>query len=204
MIAWAIETARQSNLFDHILVSTDNDEICQIAGDWGAEVPFKRPEELADDITPTVRVIAHAVREVNANGWGVEYACCIYPCSPLMCSEDLKKSFELMVARNANFVYPVTEYPHPIQRAMRRLPDDKMKFYSPQYELARTQDLETSYHDAGQFYWGTASAWLEEKKMHTDGIGMVVPKWKVVDIDTEADWIRATHIHKAISECNQR
>jgi CMP-N-acetylneuraminic acid synthetase len=113
--------------------------------------------------------------------------------------DDLVKAYELVIDRKTDFVYPVAEYSHPIQRAMRQLPNDAMQFYAPQFELTRTQDLEKSYHDAGQFYWGVASAWLEYRKMHTDGIGMPIPNWRVVDIDSEDDWMRATIIFKSLN-----
>lgn len=191
MIAWAISTARESGLFDHIIVSTDDEEIAELARNWGAETPFVRPANLADDLTPTVPVVAHAVKSCIEYGWAVDYACCIYPCVPFLQVSDLVAALDLAQARNADFVYPVTEYAHPIQRAMRQLPGGKMQFFSPEHELTRTQDLEKSYHDAGQFYWGKASAWLEQKKMHTAGLGMQIPNWRVVDIDTENDWKRA-------------
>lgn len=191
MIAWAISTARESDLFDHIIVSTDDEEIAELARNWGAETPFVRPANLADDLTPTVPVVAHAVKSCIEYGWAVDYACCIYPCVPFLQVSDLVAALDLAQARNADFVYPVTEYAHPIQRAMRQLPGGKMQFFSPEHELTRTQDLEKSYHDAGQFYWGKASAWLEQKKMHTAGLGMQIPNWRVVDIDTENDWKRA-------------
>lgn len=198
MIAWTIKVARESKLFDHVVVSTDDEEISRVATELGAETPFKRPMNLADDLTPTAPVVAHAVHFCRSMGWTVDYACCMYPCAPFMMVEDLVAAYGLIVQQQANFVYPVAEYPHPIQRAMRQLANGQMEFYSPQFELTRTQDLETSYHDAGQFYWGTASAWLEGKKMHTDGIGMPIPNWRVVDIDTEDDWIRASYIFKSI------
>lgn len=198
MIYWTIKVAQESKLFDHIIISTDDDEIGEIATTLGAEMLFKRPTNLADDLTPTVPVVAHAVRICKNLGLNAKYACCLYPCAPFMTKDDLVTAYKLMVEKQTNFVYPVTEYPHPIQRALRRLPNGRMEFYAPQFELARTQDLEISYHDAGQFYWGTAAAWLDEMKMHTDGLGMPIPKWRVVDIDTEDDWIRASHIFELI------
>jgi pseudaminic acid cytidylyltransferase len=199
MIEWSIKIAQESNLFDHIIVSTDDEEIARIARDSGAATPFKRPVDLADDLTPTVPVVAHAVASCIKLGWDVKYACCIYPCAPFMQVDDLVKAYELVIDRKTDFVYPVAEYSHPIQRAMRQLPNDAMQFYAPQFELTRTQDLEKSYHDAGQFYWGVASAWLEYRKMHTDGIGMPIPNWRVVDIDSEDDWMRATIIFKSLN-----
>lgn len=198
MIAWAITIAQESRIFDHIIVSTDDEEIADIGRMWGAETPFVRPVELADDLTPTVPVIAHAVNAGIAKGWDVSHACCIYPCAPFLQASDLVLAFELANSLDAEFVYPVTEYAHPIQRAMRHFPGGKMEFFSPQFELTRTQDLERSYHDAGQFYWGKASAWLAHKKMHTAGIGMPIPNWRVVDIDNENDWKRAEFIFKQL------
>jgi len=199
MIAWAILIAKESGLFDHIIVTTDDDEIASIARDWGAETPFKRPENLSDDLTPTAPVIAHAVKSCIDLGWKIDYACCIYPCSPFLNVEDLVNAFNLMQARNANFVYPVTEYSHPMQRAMRLLPEGKMQFFSPEFELTRTQDLEMAYHDTGQFYWGKLSSWLGNGKMHTDGLGMPIPNWRTVDIDSINDWNRAELIFKTLN-----
>jgi pseudaminic acid cytidylyltransferase len=196
MIAWAITTALESRLFDHVIVSTDDEEIAAISRKWGAETPFSRPAELADDLTPTVPVIAHAVKACLDQAWEVEYACCIYPCAPFLQADDLIIAFDLLQKNNADFVYPVTEYAHPIQRAMRQLPSGQMQFISPENELTRTQDLEKSYHDSGQFYWGRASAWLEHKRMHTDGLGMRIPSWRAVDIDSMDDWKRAEDIYK--------
>jgi len=196
MIAMAISIALESRVFDHVIVSTDDEEIADIARKWGAETPFLRPAELADDLTPTVPVIAHAVKSCLDIGRAVEYACCIYPCVPFLQADDLIAAFDLLQNNNVNFVYPVTEYAHPIQRAMRQLSSGQMQFINPENELTRTQDLEKSYHDSGQFYWGKVSAWLEHKKMHTDGLGMVIPSWRVVDIDSMDDWKRAEEIYK--------
>jgi len=191
MIAWAISIARNSALFDKIIVSTDDEEIAEIAKKWGAETPFIRPSELADDFTQTVPVIAHATKFCRDLGWLADYFCCIYPCVPFLQVIDLVSAFNLVTIKNTDFVYPVTEYFHPVQRAMRRLSNGEMQFFSPEHELTRTQDLEKSYHDAGQFYWGKASAWLEHKEMHSSGVGMPIPNWRVVDIDSTDDWIRA-------------
>jgi pseudaminic acid cytidylyltransferase len=199
MIAWAITIAKESGLFDHIIVSTDDDEISNIAKQWGAETPFERPEDLSDDLTPTVPVIAHAVKSCIDLGWPVEYVCCIYPCAPFLQVDDLIMAFDLIDKKSAEFVYPVTEYAHPVQRAMRQLPSGQMQFLNPEFELTRTQDLELAYHDSGQFYWGKASSWLEHKKMHSDGLGMPIPNWRIVDIDSDDDWSRAELIFKSLN-----
>lgn len=191
MIAWAILEAQKSQLFDHIIVSTDDDEIKKISEQHGATVPFIRPLNISDDNTPTVPVISHAVKEIDRLYQHVDYACCIYPCSPLLLAADLVDAYNLLKSSGKNFVYPVVEYPHSIFRSMRQSKEGKMEFIYPEYELTRTQDLDEAFHDSGQFYWGKAEAWRELKKMHSDGIGMRIPAYRVVDIDTEDDWKRA-------------
>jgi pseudaminic acid cytidylyltransferase len=200
MIAHAIIVAKASGLFDHVVVSTDDKEVAEIARIWGVETPFGRPATLADDHTPPVPVIAHAVIACQDVGWKADYVCCIYPCSPLIETDDLVSSLKIAKAEGAEFIYPVTEYPHPIQRAMRQLSSGAMKFLSSESELIRTQDLEKNYHDAGQFYWGKANAWLEHKNMHSDGLGYPIPSWRVVDIDTEDDWRRADLVLNLIKQ----
>lgn len=199
MIAWAIIAAKDSGLFDQIIVSTDDQETAKMAEHWGGEIPFIRPHDLSDDLTPTVPVIAHAVSFCLNIGLVIDHVCCIYPCAPFIQQSDLRTSLQLAKGKDADFVYPVTEYAHPTQRAMRQLTGGKMQFINSEYEMTRTQDLEKTYHDAGQFYWGKTSSWLEHKKMHTDGIGMIIPNWRVVDIDNDDDWVRAEAVFKSLS-----
>jgi pseudaminic acid cytidylyltransferase len=196
MIAWAIEYALESKMFDKVIVSTDDEGIAKVAREAGALTPFVRPAELADDLTPTVPVIAHAVETCQAIGWDIEYACCIYPCVPFLETSDLINAFSLMLENDSLFAYPVTDYAHPIQRAMCRQTSGQMQFFQPEHELTRTQDLGKSYHDTGQFYWGKAIAWKARMKMHTAGVGLVVPNWRVVDIDNTDDWKRAELLHE--------
>ena len=191
MISWAINVAQKSQLFDYIIVSTDDIEIKYISEQYGAIVPFIRPSNISDDNTPTVPVISHAVKEIDRLYQHVDYACCIYPSSPSLIESDLIKSFNLLKSTGEDIVYPIVEYPHSIFRAMRQSKEGKMQFLYPEYELTRTKDLENTFHDSGQFYWGKAAAWRKLKKMHTDGIGFRIPSYRVVDIDTEDDWKRA-------------
>lgn len=191
MIAYAITAAKASGLFDHIVVSTDDAEIAQIAKAWGAETPFVRPAELANDFTATVPVIAHAIEACRSLGWTFDYACCIYPSVPFIQIDDLRGAFASLSCSEADYCFPVTEYPSAIQRALKLLSNGKMQPYFPEFELTRTQDLELAYYDAGQFYWGRAEAWLTNPKIHKSGAGYVIPNWRVVDIDTPDDWERA-------------
>jgi pseudaminic acid cytidylyltransferase len=202
MIAYAIDAARNCGLFDHVMVSTDDEEIARIAREYRAETPFKRPAELADDYTATVPVIAHAITACRALGWNIDYACCIYPCVPFINSTDLRHALDLLKTSQAAYSFPVTEFPSAIQRALRRLPDGRMLPFYPEFELIRTQDLEPSYHDAGQFYWGKADAWLTNDKTHRSGVGLLIPNWRVVDIDTADDWERAVIFYQLLEKEN--
>jgi pseudaminic acid cytidylyltransferase len=197
IIVWAILAAQKSGLFDYIVVSTDDDEIKSVSEKYGAIVPFIRPANISDDHTPTVPVISHAVKEIDRLYKHVEYACCIYPCSPLLLASDIVEAFNMLESTGVDFVYPIVEYPHSIFRSMRQSKNGKMEFLHPEYELTRTQDLEKTFHDAGQFYWGKAESWRELKKMHTDGLGIEIPSYRVVDIDTEDDWKRADLLFKS-------
>lgn len=198
MIAYAINAAAQSGLFDHIVVSTDDKEIAAIARDWGAETPFVRPAQLANDHTATVPVIAHGIQSCRACGWKFDHVCCIYPAVPLIQIDDLKGSLSLLTEAGADYCFPVTAFPSQVQRALRRGTDGKMQPFYPHFEMVRSQDLEPAYHDAGQFYWGRADAWLHNSSIHDGGIGYVIPRWRVVDIDTDEDWIRAEAFSKCI------
>jgi pseudaminic acid cytidylyltransferase len=159
MIAYAITAAKESGLFEHIVVSTDDEEITQIARTWGAEIPFVRPAELANDYTATVPVFAHAIHACLNLGWSFNRVCCIYPGVPFIQIDDLRGALARMNNSEADYCFPVTEYPSAIQRAFKLLSRGKVKPFYPEFELTRTQDLEPAYHDAGQFYWGKTSAW---------------------------------------------
>jgi len=198
MIAWSIQAAQKSRMFDRVIVSTDAAPIAAIASSYGAEVPFIRPSHLADDATTTAPVIAHTLEAIGIGRGDDAVACCIYPCAPFVASEDLARAQTMLTEHGAAFVYPVAKYPHPVHRAMRRLASGQMQFLHPECELARTQDLEVAFHDAGQFYMGRSSAWLEGRRMHTAGLGMPIPAWRVVDIDDEDSWRRAELLHEIL------
>lgn len=198
MIAYAITAAQNSGLFDHVLVSTDDEEIATLANEWGAETPFVRPAELANDFTATVAVVAHAIQACEDLGWGFENVCCIYPGVPFIEVQDLQEAFKRLEACRADYCFPVTEYPSPIQRALKQNSDGSMQPFYPEFELVRSQDLEPAYFDAGQFYWGNKKAWLNNPRIHSNGAGYVIPSWRVIDIDTPADWERAELLDMAI------
>jgi pseudaminic acid cytidylyltransferase len=198
MIAYAISAAKESGLFEHIVVSTDDEEIAQIARACGAETPFVRPTELANDYTATVPVIAHAIKNCRSLGWQVENVCCIYPSVPFIQIKELCGALTLMSNSEVDYCFPVTEYPSAIQRALKLFSNGNVQAFFPEFELTRTQDLEPGYYDAGQFYWGKAQSWLTNPKIYSSGLGYVIPNWRVVDIDTNEDWQRAELIYRSI------
>lgn len=199
MIAYAIEVAKQCGLFDHVVVSTDDEEIAAVARECGAETPFPRPAHLADDHTPTVPVIAHAATACENLGWQFDHVCCIYPSVPFIQQEDMKSALDLLeLVASAGYSFPVTEFPSAIQRALRRKESGGMASFYPEFELTRTQDLEQAYYDAGQFYWGRKNEWMTNLRIHNSGVGLVIPNWRVVDIDTPEDWHRAEVIHRTL------
>jgi pseudaminic acid cytidylyltransferase len=200
MIGYAISAALDSKVFDKVIVSTDDDEIAKVARAFGAEVPFTRPVELADDHTPTVPVIAHAITACQNMGWDVKEVCCIYPGVPFISTRDLCTAYEQLLSSGAHYVFPVTGFPSPIQRALRRLPGGAVKPFQPEHAATRTQDLEPCFFDVGQFYWGKTSAWLQGLNLHMNGVTLVIPEWRVVDIDTLADWQRAELLYATLSE----
>ena len=165
-IAWPIEAARQSGCFDRIVVSTDDEEIAQVAGDWGAEVPFMRPPELSDDLTATRPVVNHAIRQIENDSGRPDYVCCLYATAVFVHSEDLQSALEMVAQPGVDFAFSVTSFPYPIQRALRITQENRVEMFHPEYRLSRSQDLENAYHDAGQFYWGRNEAWLNGNPYH--------------------------------------
>lgn len=196
MIAYAIEAARASGCFDRILVSTDDEEIAQVAVAYGAEVPFRRPASLADDHTPTVPVVAHAITEMASLDLPPPVdVCCIYPGVPLLAPSDLARAYGMLRQAGSAYVFPVIAFPSAIQRALKRRPDGLSAPFHPEYADTRTQDLERAYYDAGQFYWGSAETWAKGLALHTNALTIVVPGHEAIDIDTPGDWHRAEALY---------
>ncbi len=199
MIGWSVEAARASGLFDRILVTTDDEEIARIATDFGAEAPFRRPAELADDYVPTIPVIAHAVEWQIAQGVAPAQVCCIYATAPFMQVADLRRGLTLLESASCDYAFSVTSYAFPIQRALRITPDERIGMFNPEHFLTRSQDLEPAYHDAAQFYWGNAAAWLARRPLFGENsIPVVLPRHRVQDIDTPEDWERAELMFSAL------
>ncbi len=201
MIAYSIEAAKASGLFDKIVVSTDDEEIAKIAKSYGAVVPFMRPSELSDDHTATIPVIAHAIRETchKEELSQLEAICCIYATAPFVQAMYIKEAYEKLRLTKASYAFSATSFPFPIQRAIRLTKEDRVEMFSPENFAVRSQDLEEAYHDAGQFYWGTPEAWLESKVIFAPhSTAILLPRHLVQDIDTPEDWTRAEFMFKAL------
>lgn len=192
MIAWSIQAALESGCFDDVVVSTDDPEIADVAREYGASVPFMRPSTLADDFTGTIPVIRHAVEWQQGQGDCVDYACCIYATAPFLQPEDLRKGLNIIREKRCSYSVSSTSYGFPIQRAFRLNEQGRLSMFNPEHFQTRSQDLEEAYHDAGQFYWGKAAAWLGQVPFFTEETAPVLlPRYRVQDIDTPEDWERA-------------
>lgn len=197
LISWSINAALQSGCFNRVIVSTDDAEISEVAKAYGAEVPFIRPSELSDDYVGTIPVIAHAIDWQNANGPQVSEACCIYATAPFVQADDIERGLTTLLNCGVDYAFSVTHYAFPIQRAIRKTLNQRVEMFQPQYLNTRSQDLEEAWHDAGQFYWGRAAAWLEQKPLFgPDATPVPLPRHRVQDIDTPEDWTRAELMFK--------
>lgn len=204
MIAWPIEAALQSCCFDQVIVSTDDAEIADIARASGAKVPFMRPETLSDDHTGTTPVIRNAIEWFVAQGIVPEQVCCIYATAPFVRPEDIRKGLEVLNSEGCEFAFSVTSYAFPIQRALRLSEQGRVEMFQPEHFNTRSQDLEEAYHDAGQFYWGQSSAWLAGKPVFSPSAAPVIlPRYRVQDIDTPEDWERAEWMFRAMRETGE-
>lgn len=200
MIAWSIEAALNSGCFDKVIVSTDDMKIAEVAKQWGASLPFLRPRELADDHTGTIPVIRHAIEWHKTNGQPPDQVCCIYATAPFIQIPDLCSGLQLLEKNSCSFVFPVANYGFPIQRALRITEAGRVAMFYPEHFNTRSQDLDEAWHDAGQFYWGKAHAWLEESLLFTrSAIPLKIPRYRVQDIDTPEDWERAEWMFRELN-----
>lgn len=198
MIAWSIEAALASKCFDQVLVSTDDAEIAVVAEKYGASVPFMRPNDLSGDHTATGPVISHAIQWMTEHRQTPQYTCCLYPTAPFVRGEDIRDGFSLLTKTGADFAMSVTSFPFPIQRALWIDDKTRVRMFHPEHFYTRSQDLPEAVHDAGQFYWGQSVAWLEEKPIFlSKTVPVMLPRYRVQDIDTLEDWETAELMFKA-------
>jgi N-acylneuraminate cytidylyltransferase len=188
IISYSIKAALETSCFDEVMVSTDDDEVADIARECGAMVPFMRSEKNSDDYSTTYDVIEEVLNSYSERGMSFEYGCCIYPTAPFVNSKKLITAFELLSASQALSLVPVTKFSYPILRSL-KIEDGLLKMNWPEHLNSRSQELPQSYHDCGQFYFFNTEGILREKKLFTDNtIAMEIPESEVQDIDTEEDW----------------
>lgn len=192
MIFHSIKAAKDSQCFDQIIVSTDDNEIAEVAKSAGADIPFVRPGNLADDYTPTVDVIAHALEFLSHQGKKIDLACCIYATAPFIKPATIRQGLEVIQKGDVEFCFTATSFGFPIQRGFKLSQNSRVEMFNPEEFYTRSQDLEPAYHDAGQFYWGKTQAFLAKKPFFsTESRAIVLPRHTVQDIDTPEDWIHA-------------
>ena len=189
IISYSIRVAQETGLFDRIIVSTDSLEIAAIAREYGAEVPFRRPAELANDFAGTAEVVCHAIEWLAKEGMQPEFICCIYPTAPFIQASYLKQGYDKLVSSDATSVFSITTYPYPIYRSLKITEKDHIKMIWPEYANFRSQDLPEAYHDAGQFYWANTNKFRKGKALFAkDSLSVILPRYLVQDIDTSEDW----------------
>ncbi|WP_041771430.1 pseudaminic acid cytidylyltransferase [Psychromonas sp. CNPT3] len=200
IIAYSIEAALKANCFERVIVSTDDKEVAQIALAYGAEVPFMRPAEIADDHATTMDVLQHAIKSLQDQGSTPTHICCIYATAPFISSVNLERAFTLLKQKQCNYVYSATPFCFPIQRAIRINSEGESSMFNPENANTRSQDLEPAYHDAGQFYWGLFDAFIQAKNIFSDHafIFKLAPE-EVQDIDTFADWSYAEILYEILN-----
>lgn len=199
MIAWSIRAAHESQCFDRIIVSTEDEEIAEVAKAHRAEVPFMRPANLSDDYTGTIPVIAHAIAWQNQHGTPATEVCCIYATAPFVQACDLQRGLEILQSTGAEYAFSVTSYAFPIQRAIRITANQRIEMFQPEHIATRSQDLEEAWHDAGQFYWGKAEGWLQGVPLFSkESAPVPLPHYRVQDIDTPEDWKQAELIFNTL------
>ena len=200
MIEWSIQAARVAGVFDRIVVSTDDAEIASVARDCGAEVPFVRPADLSDDHTGTIPVVAHAIEWHQAHGHAPSQVCCIYATAPFIQSVDIRRGEDTLIQSGADLAFSVTSYAFPIPPAIKLRTDGRVEMFDPVHFKTRSQDLPEAYHDAGQFYWGTQSAWLSRAPIFGPrSVPVILPRYRVQDIDTPEDWEQAEALMLALA-----
>ena len=201
IIAYSIEAALNSGIFERVIVSTDSEEIAETALDYGAEIPFIRPENLSDDFSGTHEVVGHAVKWLEQEQYHINYVCCIYATVPMIQVRDIKDGLDLIKTNKWNSVIAATSFNYPIFRSFERLTSGGLKMVFPEHYSSRSQDLPEIYHDAGQFYWGRPEVWKQKPTKFDDKTAIIeLPTYRVQDIDTQEDWRRAEIIYRYLQE----
>lgn len=195
IILYALETAKKTELFDQIYVSTEDSEIASVASESGAEI-ISRPPALADDFTTTSAVLRHAINTLLLQNISINEVCCIYPTTPLLTPESILKGYRQLKANPDLFAFPVVMAPAPIAKILKLDVGSITRLFDSSSANSRSQDLEVGYTDAGQYYWGTKENWLHCENIIENGVAIIEGKWKFIDINDNEDWNFAEELYQ--------
>ncbi|WP_394128827.1 pseudaminic acid cytidylyltransferase [Shewanella maritima] len=200
LIAYSIDAAVNSGCFDKVIVSTDDSEIAEVARSYGAETPFIRPDNIADDYATTAVVIAHAIDWCQQQNYSIDFVCCVYATAPFIQIEHIRDSLALIKQHgSASYCFPVCEFSFPIQRAISIDEHSRVSMFQPEHFNTRSQDLTQGFHDVGQFYWGKPHAFVQQIPMFSEAaIAYPISRKWVIDLDTQEDWEYALLLQKAL------
>lgn len=201
IIAYSIEVAIKSNLFDEIMVSTDDNEIAEVAKKYGAKVPFRRSCNTSNDSATTIDVLLEVLEDYKKMGLTFDHACCLYPTSPLTKIGDIQEGYNKLGQGKYDSVFPIVNFGYPIWRAL-EVEDDKIKMIWPENLNARSQDLKKAYHDAGQWYWFVPDK-ISDRIFTNNSSSIILPEERVQDIDNLSDWKLAEIKYKLSNEVSQ-
>lgn len=202
MISYSIRAALESKLFHRVIVSTDSESIAKVAREAGAEVPFQRPAEIADNYAPIAEVLSHALTWLDHECHETyAHACLILATAPMIQVSHLQKSYEILQKNpSCTAVVPVTTFPYPILRSLKMQESGRLEMFWPEYEMTRSNDLPEAFHDVGQFYWVNSPNFMRSKRLLSkESIGFQIPRTFVQDIDTMEDWKRAEYLHQCMT-----
>lgn len=189
IISYSILAALESNLFDEVMVSTDSKEVAEIAIKYGAKIPFFRSKENSNDLASTIDVIIEVLEFYSKQGLNFEYGCCLYPTAPFAKKHLLVETYNSLIKENCNVVLPVVAYSQPVQRAFKIDKNNRISLLNKKHEFTRSQDLETIYHDSGQFYWFNTEKLLVDKIFFNNNtVGYKISEYEAQDIDNIYDW----------------
>ena len=204
MIGYSIKAALDSKCFDQVIVSTDDDEIAEVAKSFGASIPFFRPESLANDYAGTIPVIKHAIEWFDDQNQLPSEVCCLYATAPFVQADAIRKAYKKMMQEQVDYCFTVTSFASPIQRAIKVTAENRIEMLYPENLETRSQDLEEAYHDAGQFYWGKAESFRQQKPLFSKGATpYILPRHLVQDVDTLEDWRRAELMYQVLKESGE-
>jgi pseudaminic acid cytidylyltransferase len=197
IIAYAIKAAKESEIFDQIIVSTEDDEIAEIARSFGAKTPWIRSKDLSDDYANTASVMQDAVKKLNSYSDNLEDICCIYPATPFLSPRYLQDGLKILKEGDWDYVVSATKATTPPERSIFMGEGREIMMRFPEHEKTRTQDFQTSYYDAGQFYWGKETSWkCNNPILSSKSTILELPRKFAIDIDTTDDWHYAEQIFR--------